>query len=229
MRNYGWKRDLPDYRDFKLTTPVLAKDLPSMIDMRAQIPFIFNQGELGSCTANALSMSFFIETQKQQAKEIFMPSRLFIYYNERLIEGTIFTDSGAMIRDGIKTMVRFGVCPESEWPYDIKRFKSKPKVKCYLHATKHQVVKYLAVPQTLNSLKGCLAAGYPFVFGFSVYTGFESQEVAKTGIVNLPRPDESLMGGHAVLCVGYDDATQRFTVLNSWGEGWGDKGFFTLP
>jgi C1A family cysteine protease len=78
-------------------------------------------------------------------------------------------------------------------------------------------------------MKGCLASGYPFVFGFSVYTEFESDTVATTGVLNMPSPKEKLLGGHAVIAVGYDDKTQRFIVRNSWGAKWGIKGYFTIP
>jgi C1A family cysteine protease len=78
-------------------------------------------------------------------------------------------------------------------------------------------------------MRGCLAAGYPFVFGFTVYSSFEGQEVAKTGVVSMPTPDEQVVGGHAVLAVGYDDASQAFIVRNSWGAGWGQEGYFTMP
>ena len=85
------------------------------------------------------------------------------------------------------------------------------------------------MPRVLNQIKGCLAHGYPFVFGFPVYESFESQEVAKTGVVPMPGSSEQMLGGHAVLAVGYDDATQRFLVRNSWGDGWGMGGYFTMP
>jgi len=81
----------------------------------------------------------------------------------------------------------------------------------------------------ISTLKGCLASGYPFVFGFTVYQSFESAQVAKTGIVPMPAPHEAVVGGHAVLAVGYDDASQQFIVRNSWGDGWGIKGYFMMP
>jgi C1A family cysteine protease len=88
----------------------------------------------------------------------------------------------------------------------------------------------MRVTRDLRQMKGCLADGFPFVFGFSVYDSFESDAVATTGVV--PKPTESLLGGHAVLAVGYDDASSRFLVRNSWGKGWGlpkIPGYFTLP
>lgn len=140
----------------------------------------------------------------KEKKQDFMPSRLFIYYNEREIQGTVDSDSGAQIRDGIKSVASQGDCPEREWPYDISKFIQKPLQKCYDDAIKHKAVRYQRVVRTLNQMKGCLASGYPFVFGFTVYESFESQEVAKSGQVSMPAPNENMVGGHAVVAVGYD-------------------------
>jgi C1A family cysteine protease len=145
------------------------------------------------------------------------------------MEGTIKSDSGAQIRDGIKSVAKLGVCPEPEWPYDINKFATRPPKKCFTHALKYRAVSYQRVIQTLNQMKGCLASGYPFVFGFSVYDSFEGDAVAKTGTVPMPAPKEKLLGGHAVLAVGYDDKQQRFLVRNSWGKSWGIGGYFTMP
>ncbi len=154
---------------------------------------------------------------------------MFIYYNERVIEHSVASDSGAQIRDGIKSVARQGDCPETEWPYIPARFKTKPSAKCYADARHYKVILYQRVAQTLGQLKGCLASGYPFVFGFTVYESFESASVAKTGHAPLPRSGDAVIGGHAVVGVGYDDTRQWFLIRNSWGAGWGLKGYFTLP
>ncbi|MCW2639466.1 MAG: papain cysteine protease family protein, partial [Dactylosporangium sp.] len=159
----------------------------------------------------------------------FMPSRLFIYYNERVILHTVDSDSGAMIRDGIKSVSKQGVCAETSWPYDISTFTHQPPKACYDEALGNRATSYQRVPRTLGQLKGCLAHGYPIVFGFSVYESFETREVAQTGVVPMPQADEQALGGHAVLAVGYDDASGRFLVRNSWGSGWGQDGYFTMP
>ena len=155
-------------------------------------------------------------------------SRLFIYYNERTLEGTVNEDAGAAIRDGVKSLVNLGVCTEKKWPYTISKFTVKPPAACYQEATKHQVTSYHRI-LTLQQMKQCLAEGYPFVFGFTVYESFESPAVAKTGKLDLPKPTEKSLGGHAVCAVGYDDSTKRFLVRNSWGADWGLKGYFTMP
>jgi len=226
-RKYTWKPDVPDHRDFVLKTP-RGKRLPTNVDLRNQCPSVYDQGELGSCTANAIAAAHEFDQMRQKIAA-YVPSRLFIYYNERAIEGTIASDSGAMIRDGIKTLSKIGVCPEADWTYDVSRFTVKPSDSCFATASQHKGVTYQRVSRTLAAMRGCLASGLPFVFGFSGYESFESDQVASTGVLNMPTKTEQNLGGHAVLCVGYDDASQRFIVRNSWGSGWGQHGYFTIP
>ena len=203
--------------------------MPASADLRPRCPPVLDQGQLGSCTANSIANAHRFDQMKQSKGKSFAPSRLFIYYNERDMEGTVNEDSGAQIRDGIKSIAQLGVCDEAEWPYNITKFTNKPSAACFKDALEHQALSYQRVTQSLTQMKGCLASGFPFVFGFTVYEGFESAAVAKSGDANLPAPGEKVIGGHAVLAVGYDDSKQRFTVMNSWGTGWGKKGFFTIP
>lgn len=229
IKRYGYIPDLPDHRDFSYQLVFDRRKIPAKIDLRSQCPAVYDQGQLGSCTGNAIAAALEFELLKQKEAD-FIPSRLFIYYNERVIEGTVNEDSGAMLRDGIKSVANQGVCPEREWIYDISKFADKPTDGCYTDAVKFKALSYKRLDSTkITVLKGCLAAGTPFVFGFSVYESFESQEVAQTGVVNMPTPNENLIGGHAVLAVGYDDAQQRFIVRNSWGVEWGQQGYFTIP
>jgi C1A family cysteine protease len=165
----------------------------------------------------------------KQGEQAFTPSRLFIYYNERDIEGTVDSDSGAQIRDGVKSVNQQGAPPETDWPYDITKFAEKPPQAAYDDATQHEAILYQRLTPTLGQLKGCLADGFPFVFGFVVYDSFESQEVASSGEVQMPQADEQQIGGHAVLAVGYDESQQRFVIRNSWGPNWGMAGYFTMP
>jgi len=145
------------------------------------------------------------------------------------MEGTVGTDSGAQIRDGIKSVGSIGAPPETDWPYAINEFAVKPPTKAYKDAPLGKALQYQRVPQVLTQMKGCLASGYPFVYGFTVYESFESPQVAQTGVVPMPAAGEKVLGGHAVLAVGYDDSSQRFIVRNSWGPGWGMGGYFTVP
>jgi C1A family cysteine protease len=226
---YGWQRDLPDMRDhlYAVPPPTLGA-LPAGTDLRPQCPPVYDQGQLGSCTANAIAAAIQFDRRKQKISD-FIPSRLFIYYNERVLENSVASDSGAQIRDGIKSVARLGDCPEKAWPYVVSQFKTKPPPACYAAALKYKALSYQRVTQSLAQLKGCLAAGYPFVFGFTVYKNFESAAVAKSGHASLPKSGESVVGGHAVVAVGYDEARQWFIVRNSWGAKWGFKGYFTLP
>ena len=229
IARYGWIPDQPDQRDhlYAAPPPILAA-LPPSADLRAQCPAVYDQGQLGSCTANAIGAAIEFERLKQKLSD-YVPSRLFIYYNERVIEGTVHSDSGAQIRDGIKSVASQGVCPETDWPYDIAKFEQKPPAKAYTDALTDRAVSYQSLVQDVNQMKGCLASGFPFVFGFTVYESFESQAVAQSGHAPMPNPSERVIGGHAVMAVGYDDSNQWFVVRNSWGPSWGMKGYFTLP
>jgi C1A family cysteine protease len=182
---------------------------------------------LGSCTANALAGAMeCLELKNAVAFEDL--SRLFIYYNERVVEHTVKTDSGAMLRDGIKTLAALGVCSERKWPYIISAFMKKPTAACYKEAKKHTIRSYQRL-STVDEMRTCLADGFPFVFGFSVFERFESATVARTGVLNMPKARERNLGGHAVCAVGYDDRNKHFLVRNSWGPRWGMKGYFTMP
>ncbi|MDY0743913.1 C1 family peptidase [Paucibacter sp. R3-3] len=227
---FGWVPDLPDHRDHTFAAPVAVQaNLPPKVDLRPLCPPVVDQGQLGSCTANAIGNAHRFDQIKQGAPKNFMPSRLFIYYNERAMEGTVNSDSGAQIRDGIKSIAKLGVCDEADWPYVITKFKTKPPAPLFKKALANQALTYRRLTQNASQMKSCLASGYPFVFGFTVYESFESQVVAKSGVVQMPAASESVLGGHAVMAVGYDDKSQRFIVMNSWSTSWGQKGFFTIP
>jgi C1A family cysteine protease len=226
---YGWIPDLPDRRDRLFQAPRRVGALPRSIDLRSGCPAVYDQGQLGSCTANAIGAAVEFDQRKQKLPHPFAPSRLFIYYNERALEGTIGADSGAMLRDGIKTVAAQGTCPEPMWPYFEDRFAERPPAPCYKVAKTHPAARYSRLPQGLGQMKACLAAGYPFVFGFTVYESFDSDRVASSGIVPMPDAPETALGGHAVAAVGYDDSSSRLLARNSWGAGWGMGGYFTMP
>ncbi len=227
IQSYGWIPDRPDHRDYLYSAIAPKVKLPPKIDLRNEDSPIENQGHLGSCTANALAghLQFLERISGQSYQDL---SRLFIYYNERALEGTIRFDSGAMIRDGIKVLAKLGVCPELTWPYDISQFTKKPTTLCYKQGLKRRITSYHRL-QTLDELLNCLAEGFPFVFGFTVYESFETLKVAQTGIVPIPRKSERALGGHAVMAAGFDQKQKRLIVRNSWGEQWGMGGYFTMP
>lgn len=224
-RAYGCIPDTKDRRDYRYSVPE-GQVLPMLVDLRSLCPPIEDQGQLGACTSFAAGAAIRVARKKQSLPD-FVTSHLFLYYNSRA-KNQKSVDSGATIRDAIKAASKQGDCPESEWPYDIAQFAVKPPTQAYTDALKDRAISYLRVAQTITQMKSCLASGYPIVVGFSVYESFESDQVAKTGIVPLPSQNEQLLGGHAVLVVGYRESDQKFIVRNSWSEQWGDKGYFYM-
>jgi C1A family cysteine protease len=227
---YGWKPDLPGQLPHLYAAPLtLLGAMPPHSDLRPQCPPIVNQGQLGSCTANAGAAAVQF-VQMKEKKRTSALSRLYIYYNTRDAEGTAASDAGASISDTIAALRKWGAPPETDWAYDITKFSDKPPPTAYAAASADLVIESASVAQDLQQMIGCLVSGYPIDIGFTVYDSFESDEVAKTGIV--PMPDlskENLLGGHSVLIVGHDDPSRRFTLRNSWGEEWGDRGYFYMP
>lgn len=229
-RRYDWKPDLPDKRDYKFDhKPLMDVALPSEMDLRPKMPPVVDQGQIGSCTANAIAGAM---GHLELLDGAFNPlSRLFIYWNERMREGTPYQDSGAEIRDGILSIRDQGACNETTWPYLQQLLFQAPSQMAYNEASLHKVVNgYRLDNSNIESLKACLANGYPIIFGFTVYDSFESPIVERTGIVPMPNfGSESVLGGHAVLIAGYADSTQRFLVRNSWGAFWGAQGYCWMP
>lgn len=233
VQRFGWRPDLPDVRDKLLKAPHPDKvaALPDQVDLRSQFTPVYDQGQLGSCTANAIAGVLEFDQHKQGEARAFMPSRLFIYYNERVMEGTVNEDAGAEIRDGIKSVNQQGAPNEDNWPYVISQFAQKPPASAYKHAKTRKALLYQRLDNTrIDDLRACIAGGFPFVFGFTVYASFESRDMEKTGIVKMPVRGEQILGGHAVVACGYDHGRQLFWVRNSWGDSWGPfKGYFMIP
>ena len=225
----GWVPDLPDFRDYKYQVPAQLPASPqAAVDMKAIFPAVYYQDTINSCTANAIAGAFEFELSKEKLPPL-DPSVLFIYYNQRVLQNSVNVDSGASIRDGLHTMRHQGVCSDAQWPYIIHEFTKKPFESCYKNALKHKIKNYYHLDQDINQMKACLADSHPFVFGFSVYESFFDPQVAHTGTVDLPKKGEDRIFGHAVVAVGYDDQQERFILRNSWGNAWGNQGYFTLP
>jgi C1A family cysteine protease len=239
--SYGWIPDLPDQRDHLYAAPVeMLVALPPSADLRQQCPPVYDQGHLGSCTANAIAAAVEFDRMKQSLPD-FTPSRLFIYFNERQIEGHVANDAGAQIRDGIKTLNKLGVCPDKDWPYDDtpalyeggpfpqnSKPAEKPDQASYHDARKYVITNYQRLTPTLSQLQGCLAAGFPFVFGFTVFASWYSKN-PRPATISLPTSNDQAIGGHAVMCVGYDNKTRLFKIRNSWGASAGKSGYFFMP
>ena len=253
----GWLPDYPDFRDYTSESgdvqPLLkqmkvgkaVKALPASVDLRAWCAPIEDQGSLGSCTANAgVGMMEYFE-RRAFGKHI-DASRLFLYKVTRnLLHWT--GDTGAFLRSTMGALVLFGVPPEEYWPYKIADFDKEPPAFCYAFAQAYRAISYyrLDPPGTgptdlLNRIKTNLAGGLPSMFGFTVYSSYT--QAGATGKIPYPTPKEKIVGGHAVVAVGYDDkmkikntnvggveTTGAFLIRNSWGTGWGDKGYGWLP
>lgn len=225
---YGWRPDTPDKRDIYYRV-ARAVPIPEKVDLSREMPPCYDQGNLGSCTGNMAAGAIHHRFLKSH-QNVGIPSRLFIYYLERELEGTVASDAGAEIRDAIKVVNHWGVPPEWQWAYDIRKFAQKPPAKAFRGAIKNLVTQYERIADgDLNAMKVALSQGYTICFGFSVYESFESNEVASSGVVNMPLRGEKMVGGHAVLAIGYDETQERFLVRNSWGTDWGKKGNFTMP
>lgn len=229
-RIYNYTPDVPDVRDHYLfgTHRALPGALPQIVDMRPLMTPVEDQGQLGSCTANAaVGAVEYLDNRIDKTYKNY--SRLFLYYNERKLEHTTLIDSGAYIRDAIKALNRYGVCTEETWPYDISKYAVRPSIGAYKEALKYIETSYMRVNQTEQEMMSALFLGYPIILGFSVYESFESDTVAQTGVVPMPGQGEKLLGGHAVLAVGYDQSKRQFICRNSWGSGWGLQGYFLIP
>jgi len=227
LHKYNLKRDLVDFRDyeFKISEPII---LPPVVDIRANCGKIYDQGDLGSCTSQAgVSAIDFLENVDNITPREDL-SRLFLYYNERLLENSTRSDSGASVRDVCKALNKYGVCSESLDPYIISKFRNKPSNDAYNDGVNHKCTEYFRL-NGMNDIKNCLYSGFPIIFGFSVYSSFDSDTVTQTGIVPMPSRRERMLGGHCTLIVGYSDEKKWFICKNSWGADWGDLGYFYLP
>lgn len=226
---FGWKRDLPDDRDFHYVPPPGAlQGLPKHKNLRDRCPPVYFQKGLNSCSANAVAAAVEFDLIKERKTRVIFPSRLFLYYNTRAVEGTVRSNVGVSIRDVIKSVAKLGDCPESLWPYVEKKFRTRPPKSCYRNALKYRLVQYQRIHRGIEDFRTCLASGYPFVFGFLAHQKFQDV-VKRTGRLEMPSQGERVIGHHAVLAVGYEEPQRRFWVRNSWGPRFGRAGYFTMP
>lgn len=267
----GWFPDYPDFRDYTIAnneiTPQLKalgqkdsvkamltkigvlksakKNLPPSIDLKGWCSSIENQDTLGSCTAHA-SIGLIEYFERKAFGKHIDASRLFLYKVTRnMLHWT--GDTGAFLRTTMGALRLFGVPPEEYWPYSIADFDKEPSAFCYAFAQNYQAISFyrLDPPGTpkdalLKQIKTDLAGGLPSMFGFTVYSSIAQAET--TGKIPYPTPGEKILGGHAVMAVGYDDSMNikntnppvietkgAFLIRNSWGTEWGDSGYGWLP
>jgi C1A family cysteine protease len=223
---FNVKKDKADSRDYIFKAFPL-RGAPKSVDLRKYCGLVEDQGALGSCTAQATSSA--MEMLLSKLNKSVEVSRLFIYYNTRLLEGTVNQDSGAYLRDAVKAANKWGAAEEKLWPYNARKYAVKPDLASYGDANKYKLTTYSRC-LNLQAVKNSLALGNPVVAGLLLFSSFLSKYTETTGIVAYPNVKrEYLLGGHAVVIVGYDDATQRVIAKNSWGPGWGDRGYMYIP
>jgi C1A family cysteine protease len=228
-KNLGWLPDKVDERDFIYKAKASPQNFPAVVDHRKRYFRVWDQGDLGSCTAHAACAACMFLDVYDQDMPVVLPSRLFVYYATRTLEGTKNTDSGATLRNTIKAIATWGYPPEAEWPYDIKKFSTRPPEETIAVATKERIKSYERLSRDLDQFREVINAGQPIILGFSVYSSIDGPNVRKTGYIPVPKPGEKRDGGHAVLVCGYDDTKQALIIRNSWGQGWGEEGYGYLP
>ena len=230
-------RDVPLRAMLAMRGARRATAVPAYVSLRAGCGPIRDQGQTGECTGQALvGASEYLDAKSHGGALSARRGVKYAYYNGRrmMFPSQVRVDSGCYIRTVLKAGVRYGVCREEFWP-ESSPFDSKPSVAAYADGSVYQITEYGACTgefhsNTVDLIRESIAAGLPVMMGFDVYRdAFMSDEVAKTGVAKVPKRGDIREGGHAVLIVGYDDASSMFSVRNSWGEEWGDHGYFTLP
>lgn len=264
IKGFGWKRDLNDPRDLtpyhleikkiltlestKKEKRLTAASLPKNINNRKYCSPIEDQGNIGSCTANA-GVGLYEYMENKANKKHIDGSRLFLYKATRLLMGQEgIGDTGAYIRSTLGAIRLFGIPNEEFWPYtdDPVKFDIMPDPWIWSFAQNFQSIKYFRLDfspdgnENIQRMKDYIAKGFALNFGFTVFSSHTDAQ-NNGGIIPYPSHRENIIGGHAMLIVGYDDkktstnvrdGTTRegcFLIRNSWGESWGDNGYGWLP
>jgi C1A family cysteine protease len=224
--NFNIKPSLPDERDY-IYRSNSTKVVRESVDLRKWDTIVESQDSLGSCSSNAITNAYELCVNHKYPEYFTHLSRLFIYYNTRAEYGSITEDEGMFLRDGLKSLAKFGVCAESLWPYDLDKFDDRPTEQCYEDAKKRKIFKYeklisiYYIIQVLNDNK-------PVVFGMEIYDSFMDLN-ERISTVNFPSRKENSLGGHAMCMVGYDLDKRLFLAKNSFGTSWGDNGYCWIP
>jgi C1A family cysteine protease len=224
IRKYGFIKDHPNLNRpmYAALNPDANVELPDEVDLTDKMPPVYDQLSLSSCVANSSAALL------QFLNPSITPSRLFIYYNARSLDGDPQQDAGTTMSSAIYTLKQRGFCSENTWKYNENNVLVRPPINAYQEASKDLVIQDFAI-NTLIEMKQCLAAGFPFGFGFQVYPYFESEQMAESPILPMPQEGDEPIGGHAISAVAYSDKTQMFKIRNSWGPNWGNAGYFYMP
>lgn len=228
-RRYGYHADAPSASDSYACFNHLSANVPS-VDLEPFCGPVKDQGDLGACTAFAgTGMREFLNRKYEPHNPQVVLSPLFLYYQERQFDGDLSQgDTGSTGRTSVHCMNQFGICLESQDGYDIAEFQQAPTSEQVAEALQYKAGAYHKLSNTVQDMKNCLASGYAFVVGFTVYESFES-DWSVPGYMPLPKDGESILGGHETLWIGYDDSKAAFKVRNSWGSSWGLSGNFWFP
>jgi C1A family cysteine protease len=229
-RHLGTARDSASPLDWKYRPhPSVVRRLPAVVDLRRHCPPVYDQRHLNSCSANAIAAALRYDELKEGRPDVPSPSRLFIYFNERVLAGVAGTNSPVSLRDGYRTVSKLGACPEAMWPYLVRRFRRRPTPSCYRSALRRRAIAYYRIRRAIGQLRACLAEGFPFVLALAVHRSATERRVRRTGILPVPTARDRFLGGHAILAVGYDHPRRLIIFRNSWGAGWGERGYGYLP
>jgi C1A family cysteine protease len=227
----GARRDFHDSRDHVLRMMKHKREAMGEIDVFTGLSLpVYDQGRLGSCTANAgvLYRRWLAQKFPQYSSPDCNLSRLFLYYQERALpwNNTVNEDSGASTRDVMIVILKTGICPEIDFPYDVGRFASAPTQAAQMVATAYKDGAYHRVPDA-DGVISSLVSGYPVLIGTMLYPEFEN--IGPDGIMPIPKVGERPIGGHEMVIHGYSSARKAFRLQNSWGLGWGDHGHLWMP
>lgn len=259
IRRFGWLPDPYDHRDLQqsrvskslaataraflatggrthgpndaLMQAKAPSKLPDKVDLSEHFTPIEDQGEIGSCTAHAV-VGLIEYLWKRTERSTLDASRLFVYKATRNLLGWT-GDTGAYVRAAVKALRLFGACPEDYWPYEQQRFDEEPPPFCYAFAQHYRTLRYYRLPERIRDLRQSLAQGIPFAFGFTCYESIDDvwsdPQDRHAGLIPYPENNEAVVGGHAVVAIGYDQEEKCFLIRNSWGRTWGYRGYGRLP
>ena len=222
---YKVKADAEDFRDL-LYTPT-SDILRKQVDLRQWASPIENQSNLGSCVGNSIAGAYELLLNQNMPAQSITLSRLFIYYNSRVLEETVAIDSGAYIRDGVKSLKKYGICSEQSWPYNVDKFTEKPSDEAYTDAKKRNIKNYFKI-LTLDNILDALNHNHPIVSSLLVYSGFHKVSPIETTL-SMPEENEEPIGGHAMCIVGYDIPRKVILARNSFGPDWCREGYCWIP